>query len=404
MQKFILLIKTKKKFLEDVFLNLLSNGVPLLVLQLIVLPGVNAGIGEEAYGLVITLVSIFTLVTSTSAGSLNNVRLLLDSTYRRENVSGDFNIIQALFSLVNVLIVLIISSIYVKVWTPIEAALLALATVLICSEGYYSVGFRLQLNYRRVLIQKLLLSIGYYIGYCLFTITKVWLLIYIVGYLLDLIYVLCMTELIKEPWRITKLFKLSVKNESVLIIAVLLGGLSSHIDRLLIYPIYGGLITSTYFVATLLGKGISLATFPISGVLLSYFSKKNRIENNTVKMMMAFSWFSGIICYICCLIISRPLLGYLYPSIVDDALHYVPITLLGAVIGVQNTILSPVILKFCRITLQIWISFFNTISYLFISALLMSFFGLMGFCISGVLVTLMKYCIYLYLYRKDIRL
>ena len=371
MKKVLLLLKNNRKYLEDIILNILANAVPLIVLQLIVLPRVNAHVGEEAYGLVVTLVSVLTFVTSTSAGSLNNVRLLLDSKYQEENVQGDFNIIQLFFSIMNALLVVTISLFYTKEWTAEVIVLLMVATILICSEGYYSVGFRLQLNYRRIFIQKIFLAVGYILGYYLFVKTGQWILIYIMGYFLDLIYVLLKTDLAKEPWRRTKLFKLSVKNESVLIVAALIGGLSSYIDRLFIYPIYGGLITTTYYVSTLLGKGISLATFPISGVLLSYFSKKKKLADGTVKMMNKFSWIAGIIGYIACIIISRPLLGRLYPAIVDDAMKYVPVTLFSAVINVQNTMMSPVVLKYSKITRQIWISLINVAGYVAISVILM---------------------------------
>ena len=403
MKKILVKISDNKKYIEDIMLSILSNGIPLIILQLIILPLVNSDVGEELYGLLITIISVFTFVASTSAGSLNNVRLILNEKYEEENIKGDFNLIQVFFAFGNALLVVVISFVYTREWSPVQIFLLVLVTLLICAEGYYSVGFRLQINYKRRLIQKILLTLGYVIGFFLYRLTEQWLLIYVIGYLLDVIYVLRKTDLIKEPWSITKFFPIAIKNEAVLIIASLIGGLTMYIDRLIIYPIYGGLISSTYYVATLLGKVISLAIVPISGVLLSYFAKIKKLEDSILKKMRKFSWVVGIIGYIVCLIVSRPILGLLYPTIVDDAMVFVPVTLVCSVIDVQNTMMSPVVLKYCKITKQIWISLINVVGYLVISIVFMQFWGLMGFCVGGIVTALIKYIIYSFMYSRENR-
>lgn len=395
------LIESKKNYIQDILLNIVATSVPLLVLQFIVLPGVNEAVGDDRYGLIVTLVSVFTLITSTSAGTLNNVRLLMDEQYQEHGICGDFNVIQAVFAGLNAVLVIIVGTIYIGHFDFLQIIGLAAATVLICADGYYSVGFRLQLNYKRILVQKLLLSLGYYIGFRLFLITNYWLWIYIAGYAVELPYVLLRTDLIKESWKRTKLFVPTAKKEGILIVSSLIGGLSSYVDKLILYPILGGVVTSTYYVATLMGKGISLATFPISGVLLSYFSKIKSLSNNTVKSMSIFGWSAGILGYIVCLIIAKPLLGYLYPTLVNEAMVYLPVTLLGSVIGVQSTMLSPVVLKYCDTKWQIVISTVNVVGYLVIALFLLKLYGVMGFCIGGTITALLKYTVYFIVYCRE---
>lgn len=393
--------KGKQQYIRDIILNIVATAVPLLVLQFLVLPGVNAQIGDESYGLVVTLVGVFTLVTSTAAGTLNNVRLLMDEQYQESGICGDFNIIQGAFSLLTAVIVIIVGGLYIGRADLAELCGLALVTILICADGYYSVGFRLQINYKRILVQKILLSIGYYLGYRLFLTTDNWIWVYLMGYIVELPYVLLKTNLIREPWRKTKLFPVTAKKEGILMASSIIGGLSSHVDKLILYPLLGGVITSTYYVATLMGKGISLATFPISGVLLSYFAKVKELGKNTVKGMTIFGWTAGIFGYVFCLLVARPLLGYLYPTLVNEALVYLPVTLFGAVIGVQNTMLSPVVLKYCDTRWQIVISTVNVVGYLVIALTLLKLYGVMGFCIGGTLTALLKYFIYVGVYLKE---
>ena len=399
--KLIYIVSQKRRFIEDTALSLLATAIPLLLLQFLFLPKINSIVGEDAYGLIVTLLGFLALLSSTLFGTLNNVRLLVENIYRQENLSGDFNILQSFFGVLGSVCVFIIYVVYVPSFDILFFLYLILVFILMGAEEYYSVGFRLQLNYRRILMQKVLLSIGYAVGYILFFWGGQWIFVYIFGYLFAVIYLFVKTRLLQEPWIITKLWKVTINHEAVLVISALINNVFVYVDKMILYPIYGGIITTTYYVSTLLGKGISLATFPIAGVLLSHFSQKTNLGKHTVKSMIIFGWIAGLAGYAVCLMISRPLLGYLYPSVIDEAMKYVPVTLAGAVIGVQNTMISPVVLKFCRIQRQIAISIVNLIGYIFISMIFLKLWGLMGFCVGMGMTQLLKYIVYLYVYKLD---
>lgn len=394
-------IKEKNRCIQDMILNILATAIPLLVLQFLILPGINSRIGEEKYGLVVTLVSVFTLITSTLAGTLNNVRLLMNEQYVRAGINGDFNIILVCFSVVTSIAVVLLGKYYIGENDVAQLIGLVVITILICFDGYYSVGFRIDLNYKRILVQKILLSIGYYIGYQLFLANGEWMLVYIVGYGFELPYLLLKTRLIAEPWGRTKLFVTVVKKESILIVSSLLNGMSTYVDKLILYPIIGGVITSTYYASTLMGKGISLMTFPISGVLLSYFAKVPNANRSAIRIMNIVGWIVGLISYGFCLLLSRPILGIIYPTIADEAMLYVPINLLSAVVGVQSTLLSPVVIRYCDLKWQIFISLINGIGYIVISLILLKLYGLSGFCIGTLVTSLLKYLIYFGIYKKE---
>lgn len=399
--KLISIVAQKRRYIEDTALSLLATAIPLLLLQFLFLPKINSIVGEDAYGLIVTLLGFLALLSSTLFGTLNNVRLLVENTYKQETLSGDFNILQSLFWILGSVCVFIFYVFYVPSFDILFFLYLILAFILMGAEEYYSVGFRLQLNYRRILMQKVLLSIGYAVGYILFFWGGQWIFVYIFGYLFAVIYLFVKTGLLKEPWIITKLWKVTINHEAVLVISALINNVFVYVDKMILYPIYGGIITTTYYVSTLLGKGISLATFPIAGVLLSHFSQKKSLGKNTVKSMIVIGWLAGLAGYAVCLMISRPILGYLYPTIVDEAMKYVPVTLAGAVIGVQNTMISPVVLKFCKIQRQIAISIVNLIGYIFIAMIFLKLWGLMGFCVGMGMTQLLKYIVYLYVYKLD---
>lgn len=73
-----------KKFLVDSLLNIISAALPLLILQLVSYPLIAKALGGEEYGLIITLISVFTVVSFPLGNVLNNIRLLKDNEYKEK--------------------------------------------------------------------------------------------------------------------------------------------------------------------------------------------------------------------------------------------------------------------------------------------------------------------------------
>ena len=151
------------------------------------------------------------------------------------------------------------------------------------------------------------------------------------------------------------------------------------------YPLLGGTAVSIFYTATILGKTVSLAIQPASGVLLSYFAQMKKLNNKYFVLFCGTSFGIGIIGYIIVILISRPVLSFLYPQFVNEALEYIYIATLAIMINIVCGVVNPAVLKFCSSKWQLAIN----LSYLFIyvgsTVILMNFYGLMGFCI-GILI------------------
>ena len=84
-------IINRKRLIRDFAFNILATCVPIVTLQLLILPGIAAKDGETAYGMIVTLLGVITIGSETVGNSLNNTRLLQQLTYEQRGVEGDFN-------------------------------------------------------------------------------------------------------------------------------------------------------------------------------------------------------------------------------------------------------------------------------------------------------------------------
>lgn len=389
---------SKKKAIYNVLLNAVATFVPLAVLQLAILPGINRQIGETSYGLTITLISLINMIPSGAGGALNNVRLLSDMDYTDNGITGDFNLISLIMSALSTLLTVVAAAGYISDWvTILEMAALA---ILVFINQYYIVGFLIKLEYKKVLFTRLLMVLGYIVGYQLFKLYAKWTYIYILGYGISDIYILLRSGLIRERWRFTSHAKATAVSTLLLFISSLMISAVTYIDRLVLYPLLGGTTVTVYYVATLLGKLISVAMGPITSVLLSYLSKLRTLSANRMKQLILSGIVVGAVGYIVCIFISRPILSYLYPKVVDEAIPYIYITMLTCAVGLICSLVNPVVLRFYETKWQLVLGGTNLVVYFVFSLVLLKLYGLMGFCIGALVATVVKLIIMLAIYRK----
>lgn len=96
----------RKKVLGDVLMNLVASILPVFVRMFLLLPYAATRMDGEAYGLMLTLVSLMTIVSNTIGNALNNVRLLVNLDYQETRQVGDFNILLVVGCLINTAILL----------------------------------------------------------------------------------------------------------------------------------------------------------------------------------------------------------------------------------------------------------------------------------------------------------
>lgn len=376
----------KKKIFFDVILNIIATAIPLLILQLISLPIVAYKLGGDNYGVIITLISLFTLLSIPFGNVLNNVRLLLNEEYKEKNISGDFNILLVWSLIICSCLMFLGVSYYSETFSILDTILTITIACLILIREYLMVGFRITLNYKAILYNNLILGLGYLLGTYIFYLTGYWYLIYIIGSLMSLVYITKNSNIIIEPYIKTYLFRSTSYKSLILFSSTFLKTLLTYADKLILFPLLGPNIVSIYYTATIFGKMFSMVITPINSVILSYLTRIDKLSKKSLFLLIIIMSMIGFTGYFIIILISKPLLFMLYPNWASESLKLIYVTSATVIFEVMSSVINPFILRFNNINWQILINGSNVIVYIIFTLIFYSHYGLLGFCI-GVLVS-----------------
>ena len=389
----------KKQIAADVALNVLATALPLCVLQLVILPLMAGNMGEGEYGLVVTTLSVFNVLPGVFGIALNNVRLVFQNKYDQAGVRGDFNAILLCSGLVcaAVCVVLLVS------FGTNDLVLLLLvfvASLAWIAREYFLVAFRLKIDYKSILACNVVQTVGYALGYGLFLTAHQWVLVYLVGQGLSLLYIVCKSDLHREPLQLTRLLKDVISSAAALSVSQFLSKFMAYSDRILLFPLLGGGAVGVYYISTLMGKIVSMAVTPINSVMLTYLSKRKSSDRPRRAFLVAMLTALAvcIAAYIAVMALGGPVLGFLYPAYVDEAMVYLPVTSITAFAYVLISVAQPFTLKYYSMRWQILINGSTCIAYVLLGLSLLSEFGLMGFCIGALVANVLKLLIMLAIY------
>ena len=389
----------KKKVALDLILNFIASLLPIAVLQLFVYPIAAREIDSNAYGLMLTIYSMMILVANSAGVVLNNMRLLYDKKYREEKLNGDFNVL-LLIALIGSSIIVCLMSYYYNNYNWIDIITILLTTILICVTAYLDVTFRINLDYVKIMVSSIFLIGGYFIGTVLFYFTSKWELIYFGAYLCKFLYICKNTQLLKEPIIKSDNFKNLTKESIFLLSSVILANTMSYADKIVLYPFLGGTAVSIYYTSTLLGKMISMLITPMNSVVLTYLARLSSLKEKTFRMLLIVGGLIGIIGYGVCMLITKPVISWLFPQWVDLVMEYVPVTTLAAIFSGIAGIIHPFVLRFCETKWQIVVYGSSAICYFISSIVLLIPFGLQGFCFGTAIGNFSKIIVMLIVYYK----
>lgn len=380
--------------------NIISAAIPVVVLQLIIYPILAQKIDSNAYGLMTTMYSCLMLVPYVLGNVLNNVRLLYHKKYVESHIEGDFNIWQILFLIISLSFICICSLYYYEEVDVIGVLLIVLAAPIVCICAYIEVGLLINLDYKRVLVSNIIMAIGYILGLFFAIISQKWEGIFLLGQLFKGVYLYKNTSLLREKIQKTPLFKTISKDTMLLLSAVFLSNIMNYADKMILFPILGGTLVSIYYTATILGKIVGMVVTPISSVILSYISKRDNLERKKFNRVLLVGICVCTIGYCICMLISKFILGILFPQWVDQVMEYIPITTIALSLNAMCSIIHPFVLKFCDMKWQIVINGVSSMTYLACSLIFLQISGLTGFCIGTVIGYLSKVILLIFIYYK----
>lgn len=385
-----------KKVILDMFCSVISSAIPVVLLQLVLLPCLSRSMSSEEYGLVIMYLSILNIVPSAMGNSLNNVRLVEDS---HGTCNLNYNKLLLTLCFTDIILVTIFSFFYGEADMLAVIFLNVILSVVWLIKDYAAVGFRIKINYTKILVGNIVLSVGYCIGYGIYNIVGNWVCMYLTGIVFCLIYISVNTKWYKESLKSDSKYRYLFGQTVLLILSTILCRIPTYADKVVIYPILGGESVAVLYVATLTGKIITMVISPMSNVILTYVSKQQKRNKSVFGRVLCVSFVLAIIGYCACIFVSQPVLKILYPSLYLDAIKYITVTTATVMITAVISIIDPFILKFYNMKWQIYINGAIVVIY-FALVLGLSQFGLMGFCIGNLLSVIIKLLIEILVFYK----
>ena len=380
-------------------LYLAAAGFPIVVLQLVIYPFMADSLNKHDYGLMIAIYSMLLLFSDSFGRSVNNERLI--NSNEKKNKQGDYNQIVILFQFINIIIITIGSFYYVGNDEYLSITIIIVTAMFMLFNAYLIVQFRIMLNYVAIVINAAFMCVGFGIGFLIYKITGLWEIVFLFGQMLPFVYLVYFTKLLREPFIRTERFGSIFKDSSFLAASLLLAQGMNLADKLVLFPLLGGATLSIYYTASLVGKLLTVATGPVNSVILSYLAKKESLSVKLFKKYVLICLTFCIVLSVMILILSRPVLGLLFPKFVDEAMVLVPYTTAGIFFYVMASMITPIVMRYCAAAWQTIINGVSFAIYILGSIVLLQLFDVIGFCIGIAFSHLIRFVILIAVYYNN---
>lgn len=379
------------KFIKDTIINIISNLLIIVVVQLVTFPLFNQNENENTFAIIIVLYGVAILLATTLGNTLNNVRLLYNDDLNIQQKNNLFDKIFLVLLTINCIVFICIEFYYGAVLNE-NFFLLLIFSCLLTSRYYMNVTFRENLNYRKIFILNLCVLLGYIIGILVYLfIINTYSIAFVTGELFGFLYLLKNYEFKIDKSEIVQKNKLKeIKKDLYNFISInLIINILNYLDRFILLPIIGPAAVTVYFIGSTVSKMLSLITTPVNNVILSYLTVG---KNNTkhffllnICILIGFIPFYFIVKYS-----SMFLIKILYNNYYQDVYEVIGLITLICLLSIYNSILNPFVMKIISSSIIFKIQIIYGLIYLITAVLGSYYFDLTGFCIATILSMIIK--------------
>jgi len=390
-----------KRILSDSAWSIAGLVLMNVVAQFLVYPVWNRQFGSETYGDILYLLSVMNIVAISMGSNCNYARI----TENRKGHTSAAPVLAALWLVTLAIpIIVLVLSIYGGVkMSVIEWVLFGLLMIVTMWRFYADVEYRMNLDYKGCFFYYLVISIGYGIGIVLSNLTGYWPLALLPGEILGLLFVgikgNCLVwdgfperKECRAVWR-------------VIITLVITGVISNTIynaDRLLLKALAGGEEVTIYYLASLLGKTMTLVTTPLNSVIIGYLVRMdNKLDVKFMNITTAFVVGATVLGTAACTLGSYILIPLLYPVEYPIAQSYFLIGNLAQIIYFISGVVTVVLLRYCSSRYQLYVNVAYAIAFVGICIPMTLGGSLSNFCIGLLLTSICRILTALVLGYKD---
>lgn len=385
---------------KNFILRLISAFLSTGVRQFITLPVLASVFSKEAYGTLLTIIGIANITEVSLGNTLNNTRMVSNHIYAENDYQGDFNYLVIIACAIGTVCAFVLMFLFPAI-DFLTGILLWLVIIVSILNGYFIVGFTMNLMFDRVLVQSIYVAIGTVVGVVLTIITGLWPFSFLIGSIFGLVYLYFKTPLMREPLRWTPLAKKTASKWGILSATSVLANAMVYLDRLLLYPVIGASAVAIYTTASFFGKCVAALIPTASNVLLAYCSQKNYIMNRStfLKVIGSSLAFCGL-CFIASLLFAPWITRWLYPSLFDESASILVLANASAMISAAGTLSQTIVLRFCKSTKLLFVQVLYALVYFGGGIVMLKSMGIVGFCWIAIIANFVRlFALILYGYQ-----
>ncbi len=386
-----LLDQENRKKIRNLCFSIGAAGIFNVVLQFLLYPDLERRLGEEHYGVVLSILSLLAITAGTCGYAVNAARLL--NVEKGRTASGDYNLILLASGFLSGLIG-VGYLFYLGLATPLSVALYLILTYTTLIRYYAEVEFRISTDFFRYMVYYILISVGYVAGMFLFRLSGQWMLALIAGETLAFLYVLWRGTIFRPPFfKATADFRFVLGSSVFLFLSAFIDNLTLHADRILLLAITDdGRAVTIYYIASLVGKIVSMLTLPINSIVISYLVRyKGGLTRKLWLMVVAATSVFGLLAFGGCMLVSPWLIGFLYPDNLAETMPYLLSAVAGQIFYFLSGMLMIILLRFKGEKKQFLLNGIYAVIFFGCVAVGTALGGLRGFVNSILLANLLRF-------------
>lgn len=390
----------RKKQIRAISADLMWSISAMVVLnatiQFVLYPSLHAVMSDQIFGNMLTLLSVISIIAS-SFGSAANYSRMLASTKNKAYSSDYLNFLFLTgFLCIPVLFIVLNTLEDFSIRTAVLYSLLMFVSLL---RYYCDVEYRLHLDYRKYFLFYASVACGYIVGLFIFRSAEQWYNILIIGEVGAILFAATTSPLFKD-YSISKSEVCQVNRAGWIQLSLsnLISAGVLNADRIIIRYLIDGEAVTMFYVATLLGKVISMISTPLNGVIIGYITKyREHINKKTILL-------AGMICLIAvpflgiiCVLGTEIIIPFLYPGVLDNNFVFVFLACLGQVLYFISNTLMVFIMKIYGEKIALWISIGYGAAFFAVAIPMTMSLGLFGMASAILIVNAIKMGVILYL-------
>ena len=385
-------LKRYKNQIGDSIFSLAGLVIMNAVAQIVVFPLCARRFGEVGYGNLQYLMAYINVLTVSVGSAANYARMVAPAEERTQN-SGDYNVFLLLVSLVGLPFTYLVRLFGGAPMDNATYICYCLLFVAMAFRYYADVSYKITLQYRRFFLYYLFIGIGYAIGAVLVWKTGIWPLGLLVGEAMGVLYAYGGSAVLRRrAFRLSPAWRKAFRVILTFFLAEAVANLILNVDRILLKLLLGASAVTVYYLATLVGKTISVLTGPLNGVLIGYLARyEGKLTRRTMRLLTLGSLAAILVFTLVCWGGGYVAVFLLYPAEFDAVKDFLLVGSLAQVVYFITGILMVVLIRFAKKSYQIFINAIFGIIFFGLGIPATCLFGLWGFSLAMVVACLLRF-------------